>query len=384
MKIYTYKAFNQCEASLIEKFLNGDKEPETYDIKTDRIQEDCLIMIHVIDLLHDIPYDVLARISYVQKKKILLVYHHKNLGVRNFDQTMQLIAIRQILEQMNFTENQVYFICQLKGDIPLIKEHLGNINIMHFCKWMDEFKDNQVLTILKRLPGRNIQLFPNLEYKKMSVCIRRFEQDRLNFMTKLVDEGLMDDFNFSFTNHLGTNCRDTISIDEIKTMLPNNIVNKEKVNKFIDNMPYIYGNDIEFPYPLELDSLIVNSFVNVAFETSPRNDTCVISEKVYKPMFLMKPFILISQPYGLQLLRDSGFMTFGDFIDESYDKILDFDERMQAILLEIKKIQNMPLRAISEAEHNMIGIFVHNFQLLVSEMFKPFPEKFTYRGIMND
>ena len=385
MKVYTYKSIDgHFETSFIEKFFADIERPTIHNYIIEKIEEDCLILVHANDMLHFTPVEIKEQIKLIKNKKIVLLYHHKNLGVPNYDQIEQLKAFRKMLDEMHFNEKQIYFISQLKGDIPLIKEYLGNIQATHFCKWMDEFKDNQILNYLKRFTGRNINIFPNPEYKRLSICIRRFEQDRLNFMSRLVDEEVIQNFNYSFTNHVGINCRDTISIDTIKNMLPEGLTNKDKVIDWVSNMPYKYGNDIEFPYPVELDSLIVNSFVNVAFETSPRNDTCVISEKVYKPIFLFKPFIVISQPYALKLLRDSGFLTFPDLIDESYDTILNYEDRIEAIIQEIKRIQTMDLRYIHEQMHNMHGMFLHNFNLLVNESFKPFPYEMTFKGIIND
>ena len=47
--------------------------------------------------------------------------------------------------------------------------------------------------------------------------------------------------------------------------------------------------------------------------------------------------IILGQPYSLKHLRKSGFKTFPDMFDESYDEIEDDKERMTMVVDEIEK-----------------------------------------------
>lgn len=384
MKLYTCKPFENFEVSVVEKFFDGDTKPHPYNFNTDEIEENSVIFVHLSDFF-EMNKNSIPKLRAIKNKKLVLLCHDKNLGIPNYTQIYTLTHLKKLLEECGFESQNIYLLCELKGEIPYLKQQLGDINIFNFCKWIDEFTECQINTYLKRFPGRNQQLFPVVDFKKLSICIRRFEKDRLDFMSRLVDDDILDDFNYSFTNHLGIDCKDTISHDEIKKMIPEGIKNKDKLVRWIDGMPYKYGSDIAFPYPLELDSLIVNSFVNVVFETSPKDSMSVITEKTYKPFFLLKPCIILSQPHALKLLRDSGFVTFGNLIDESYDSIEDYDERVEAIIREIQKIRNMDWYYLDNKFHmEMLGIFEHNFKLIVSEGFKKFPYNFTYRYIKYD
>ena len=57
-----------------------------------------------------------------------------------------------------------------------------------------------------------------------------------------------------------------------------------------------------------------------------------------KPLIGMQPFFVIAQPYTLKYLRDSGFKTFGDIIDESYDNEVDDIKRFNMVTGEIIKL----------------------------------------------
>ena len=48
-------------------------------------------------------------------------------------------------------------------------------------------------------------------------------------------------------------------------------------------------------------------------------DCNFITEKVARPLATGKPFVLLGARHSLQMLRNHGFQTFNDFIDESYD-----------------------------------------------------------------
>jgi hypothetical protein len=56
-----------------------------------------------------------------------------------------------------------------------------------------------------------------------------------------------------------------------------------------------------------------------------------VSEKSFKPIAFGHPFVIYGTPGNLQYLRDLGFETFENEIDESYDNITDSNLRLQAV-----------------------------------------------------
>lgn len=57
-------------------------------------------------------------------------------------------------------------------------------------------------------------------------------------------------------------------------------------------------------------------------------------------MACAQPFILASTPGSLEYLRSYGFQTFDSVWDESYDQILDPQQRLQAIVQVMNQIAN--------------------------------------------
>lgn len=110
----------------------------------------------------------------------------------------------------------------------------------------------------------------------------------------------------------------------------------------------ISREDLENIIPLNsVDSVASGDYVNsdyqqcaieVVLETLFDDERNHLTEKTLRPIACGKPFILASTPNSLEYLRDYGFKTFHGLIDESYDKIVDPLERLQAISQEMKRI----------------------------------------------
>ena len=73
-----------------------------------------------------------------------------------------------------------------------------------------------------------------------------------------------------------------------------------------------------------------DSFLHICPETYQyyREGRLFFSEKIWKPMMFMQPFVLIGEPFMLRTLNELGYKTFSDIIDESYDEIVDNEQRL--------------------------------------------------------
>lgn len=72
-------------------------------------------------------------------------------------------------------------------------------------------------------------------------------------------------------------------------------------------------------------NLVVESIIdsNVGFH---------LTEKTLKPIMVGMPFVLMAGPQYLEKLKSLGFRTFDTLWDEDYDKIIDFEDRVRAII----------------------------------------------------
>jgi len=100
------------------------------------------------------------------------------------------------------------------------------------------------------------------------------------------------------------------------------------------------------------------SFLHIVMETIWQ-DKIHFTEKVFKPIVLHQPFVVLQAPGSLEYLRSYGFKTFGDWWDESYDSIEDPEERMNAIAKIVDWVVTQDQYKMRE---EMSGVLEHNFR----------------------
>ena len=109
--------------------------------------------------------------------------------------------------------------------------------------------------------------------------------------------------------------------------------------------------------------------IEVVLETLFDDTRLHLTEKSLRPIACGHPFILAATHGSLQYLRNYGFRTFGDIIDESYDLIENPLDRLTAIVTSMKQITNWTeeerqykMRVLQEiAEYNKQHFFSVNF-----------------------
>ena len=87
----------------------------------------------------------------------------------------------------------------------------------------------------------------------------------------------------------------------------------------------------------------VQTGMEIVLETLFDDSRWHLTEKALRPIACGKPFMLVATAGSLEYLRSYGFETFGNFIDESYDFIIDPVARLHAIIQEMSRISSMPL-----------------------------------------
>jgi len=101
-------------------------------------------------------------------------------------------------------------------------------------------------------------------------------------------------------------------------------------------------------------------YFNIVTESCYYEDCIYMSEKIFKPISNLVPFIIVSNPFFLAKLREIGFKTFHPWIDESYDEETNNDKRFFMILDEIKRLCSMSKEEIHKWYYEMEDILLHN------------------------
>lgn len=142
-------------------------------------------------------------------------------------------------------------------------------------------------------------------------------------------------------------CQDTkkIKLSSVKNLIP----------YYLDNDP-IKGVD----WSLALKKYYNESFLSIVVETYCGDNPPFFTEKIWKPIAMKQPFILINSKHSLKFLRDLGFKTFNGIIDETYDT-LDNPDRFETTLREIKRISNFSIPELNRMHQELENVLEHNY-----------------------
>jgi hypothetical protein len=103
-----------------------------------------------------------------------------------------------------------------------------------------------------------------------------------------------------------------------------------------------------------------HAYCEIVTETVFDSTTIQMSEKTFKPLFNLMPFIVVGGAGHLERLRSYGYKTFPSIFDESYDLMEGNRQRMQMIKSEIKKVCNLPINVLHHKYYDIFEDLVHN------------------------
>lgn len=247
------------------------------------------------------------------------------------------------------------------------------------CKWTRVFENSvQVEKIEHLRDNDDIVTLEDKPYEKKFLNFnRRWRLQRPTLVALLYSIGILDK---GFVS-LGP-CDDKNDWNTVwHWMETQNSTNEETSklladNKFhICNIPpmYLDHHDLTVNRPLieaySTNRLYNNSYVSVVTETNfyKVQPGRFVSEKVFKPIAQRHPFVLVSVPRTLELLRDLGYKTFCPWIDESYDLETDDNTRLLMIAREIERLSNLSPEALTEYLNGVRDICEHNLNVLLSK-----------------
>jgi len=183
--------------------------------------------------------------------------------------------------------------------------------------------------------------------KKTFLCFnRRFSEHRLMFYMLVESRGLLDHFYLSMSKDQPESTNKFLdNASYLIYRYPEFDVTQEDIIRADSRLPLILDSTNFDRYPMEnnprsMKKFYDTSLVNIVNETYFFNDIIHITEKTYKPIAFMQPFIMVAAPFSLKHIRDIGFKTFGDFWDESYDIETDHIVRMHKIVNLVESIIN--------------------------------------------
>jgi hypothetical protein len=216
---------------------------------------------------------------------------------------------------------------------------------------------------------REIDLDINVIRPKRFSCFNRtMRPHRVALAYIALKLNLLENSIFSFLNKSG------MSIESINSQLTSfGFYDNEVVTKVNELIPYQIDthhlSDDErcgFNSDSSNKQWYADTYIHITSETRFQfGETPFISEKTFRPIANLQPFIFVGNYHSLAYLKELGFKTFSPFIDESYDNETSFKVRIKKIYNEIEKLNNMPISELHAWYYSITDILLHNQKRLL-------------------
>jgi len=192
---------------------------------------------------------------------------------------------------------------------------------------------------------------------------------------------LLDNSTFSFVTNLANDRHQIIS--DLRQLYP-----KEDCRAIADQIMKLV------PYELDTQHLTLeqkqcfqtvgmskkewyqDSYIHIVSESQFDDELDpFFSEKTWRPIMNLQPFLFVGNCNSLAKLKKLGFKTFHPYIDESYDLEQDPQNRFLMIEGEIKKLSSKSLQELHDWYYSIIDILIYNQEhLMVFTNYDPYEE----------
>ena len=259
-----------------------------------------------------------------------------------------------------------------KYDIPLggIKFVIANYKLKDTDPFI-YFPDDELHYRALHLEKKDWVKAVNLEQRqKKFTCLNRMDKPfRRLFAASLWNHGIHKDGYFSYNMQK----YDLFAPDE--NFDPNSNYwapyvwdqyfreNNVLIEQFLLNCPfYADGNNDQLhnDHRIITEEFHRESYWNFVVETHYDQDTVFLTEKTFKPILNLQPFIIVGNPGSINLLHDLGYKTFDGYNNESYDKENNHEKRMWNILTECIIIGESSHEELTEEIYRMRPILEYN------------------------
>jgi hypothetical protein len=272
------------------------------------------------------------------KSKILLMLTLEGYSGSKSNNDIEIIEKWRL--ESNLPIGSVYYGC---GNQLLRNNNTGVVTapILDFEAW-NNVKLEKIIEY-KPIDDKNLFLIYNRNPRphRVNFCIRLLKNDIFERgLVSLGDLNYYDDKTYIVDPH-----------------------NEYQFNFLKSNSPFVIDTKPNLFYNLACDVTLSDyerTFISIISETLMDEDTIFISEKTWKPIMVGHPFIMLGNKDALKFLKSLGYKTFDKWINESYDDILDENERRGAIMMELKRLSYLSENQLKQIRLEMNEICEYN------------------------
>jgi len=191
------------------------------------------------------------------------------------------------------------------------------------------FADDELLFQFRNKNVEPILFHTHKREKKFTALVRMHKFWRANIMAKLWEHNFHNDGYFSYGIDIKapeSELDNPIEVDNFGNL-------RELTRLFLKKCPFKaddLDNELHNDHRKTTTDHFKNSYVNVVLESHmdvDQSNGVLLTEKTFKPIKHAQPFIIFGAQGTLQILRDLGYKTFENVLDQSYDSIQNTSER---------------------------------------------------------
>jgi len=276
------------------------------------------------------------------------------------------IDFKKLANGLNTDVRNITFLTACNFDETFKNQHQYRygVNIIHYntlFQWLgidlkkQEHRQqiiSQVSDTARSILNRTSRPFKGLIYVKQK------RRHRLMILALLKHHGYLDDTIYS----CGHNTQR--GVNKILTKFPH----LEKDLEYFINLQNRSPDDAEFvsnnAANINFDHAR-NSYLHLIAETFTTSRT-YITEKSYKAILSMQPFVMLGNKGNVKALRDLGYDTLDKWINHSYDNIDDDADRMHAAFLEIQRLYKLTQDQWNDMLIEMLPALINNINILLT------------------
>ena len=333
-----------------------------YEIATARHVSDQVKNLEGIISNHNNKFISNIVIEQVRNKIGYIVFHNP---FESFLEDPVLNSLHKNFNELNIPLSQVIYssCCPNAKEVYADFCQRNNMQPELNCEYLPTF----YLYLKDRVRNIDVTYSPGPKEKDFLCFNRRYRRHRLIFGLLLEKANLLDRCFFSLDSRapeLKTSFEDFVhEFPELSHFgIDNTIINRfsNKLPLIIDSYDYVENNFTDVQN-FKTDEFYNNSLIHIISETNFFTNIIHQTEKSFKPIVHLQPFIMLSSPYSLKSIQNMGFKTFSEFWDESYDSETDHYKRLIKIIDLCKEISEWPAEKKIEFTHLVKPILEFNF-----------------------
>ncbi len=280
----------------------------------------------------------------------------------------------EFIKKIQVENQNVFVILPSTPDTAFIESAVPGCHTMVYDEWAQEYKNIII---------NNPQIgSTDISKQRFGLFVRRYSKERLNFFLSLHRADVLKKFHYTFSNW--ENPQIFVSHKRIAMDIDPKLLTKFSKQWTMD-MPYSFDLENHEPaaaYPSIIEFYIKKSQLIIVQETSAQFMSCAtITEKTYKAIYNKKPFIILGHCKILEYLRADGFLTFDPFINESYDLMPSYSDRVTGIITEIERFSNMSDDEFQSLLNSMKTIIRHNYKRFIEKINEITPNNFLLENL---